>query len=75
MRRSKNFAVFTGDPFTALCGKTVFGNMKRRISPRVSFHRFRRRYQSLLREEIAHTVATTADIDDELHHLIAVLRA
>jgi hypothetical protein len=39
------------------------------------FHRFRRHYQSLLREEIAHTVATTADIDDELHHLIAVLRA
>lgn len=40
-----------------------------------ALHRFRRRYQSLLREEIAHTVATTADIDDELHHLIAVIRA
>jgi RNA polymerase sigma factor (sigma-70 family) len=40
-----------------------------------AFHRFRRRYQSLLREEIAHTVATPGDIDDELSHLIAVIRA
>lgn len=40
-----------------------------------AFHRFRQRYQKLLREEIAQTVATPADIDDELRHLIAVLRA
>jgi len=40
-----------------------------------AFHRFRQRYQSLLREEIAHTVATPGDVDDELSHLIAVLRA
>jgi hypothetical protein len=40
-----------------------------------AFHRFRQRYQSLMRQEIAHTVATTADVDDELRHLIAVLRA
>ena len=40
-----------------------------------AFHRFRQRYQKLIREEIAHTVATPADIDDELRHLIAVLRA
>jgi RNA polymerase sigma factor (sigma-70 family) len=39
-----------------------------------AFHRFRQRYQSLLREEIAHTVATVGDIDDELRHLIAVVR-
>ena len=39
-----------------------------------AFHRFRRRYQSLLREEIAHTVATPGDIEDELRHLIAVVR-
>jgi RNA polymerase sigma factor (sigma-70 family) len=42
---------------------------------RQAFYRFRQRYQSLLREEIAHTVATPADIEDELHHLIAVLEA
>jgi RNA polymerase sigma factor (sigma-70 family) len=41
---------------------------------RQAFHRFRQRYQSLLREEIAHTVATPGDIEDELRHLIAVVR-
>jgi RNA polymerase sigma-70 factor (ECF subfamily) len=40
-----------------------------------AFHRFRQRYQFLLREEIAHTVAIPSDIEDELRHLIAVLRA
>ena len=40
---------------------------------RLAFYRFRQRYQSLLREEIAHTVATPGDIEDELRHLIAVL--
>jgi len=42
---------------------------------RQAFYRFRQRYQALLREEIAHTVATPGDIEDELHHLIAVLEA
>jgi RNA polymerase sigma factor (sigma-70 family) len=42
---------------------------------RQAFYRFRQRYQSLLREEIAHTVATPGDIEDELRHLIAVIRA
>jgi len=42
---------------------------------RQAFYRFRQRYQSLLREEIAHTVATPGDIEDELCHLIAVLEA
>jgi RNA polymerase sigma factor (sigma-70 family) len=42
---------------------------------RQAFHRFRQRYQSLLREEIAATVATPGDIEDELRHLIAVIRA
>jgi len=40
-----------------------------------AFYRFRQRYQTLLREEIAHTVATPSDIEDELRHLIAVVRA
>ena len=42
---------------------------------RQAFYRFRQRYQTLLREEIANTVATPADIEDELRHLIAVLEA
>lgn len=40
-----------------------------------AFHRFRQRYRALLREEVAHTVAVAFDIEDELRHLIAVLRA
>jgi len=42
---------------------------------RQAFYRFRQRYQALLREEIANTVATPADIEDELRHLITVLEA
>jgi RNA polymerase sigma-70 factor (ECF subfamily) len=41
---------------------------------RQAFYRFRQRYQALLREEIAHTVATPGDVEDELRHLIAVIR-
>jgi RNA polymerase sigma-70 factor (ECF subfamily) len=41
---------------------------------RQAFHRFRHRYQTLLREEISHTVALASDIEDELRHFIAVLR-
>ena len=41
---------------------------------RQAFHRFRHRYQELLREEIAHTVAIASDIEDELRYLISVLR-
>jgi RNA polymerase sigma factor (sigma-70 family) len=41
---------------------------------RQSFHRFRQRYQVLLREEISHTVAIASDIEDELRYLISVLR-
>jgi RNA polymerase sigma-70 factor (ECF subfamily) len=40
-----------------------------------AFHRFRQRYQILLREEVSHTVAMPSDIEDELRHLIAVVRA
>jgi len=41
---------------------------------RQALHRLRQRYQLLLREEISHTVAVASDIEDELRHLIAVLR-
>lgn len=40
-----------------------------------AFHRFRCRYQFLLREEIGHTVAMPKDVEDELRHLISVFRA
>ena len=40
-----------------------------------AFHRLRVRYRELLREQIAHTIATAGELEDELRHLIAVLRA
>lgn len=42
---------------------------------RQASYRLRQRYRQLLREEIAHTVMLPGDIEDELRHLIAVLRA
>jgi RNA polymerase sigma-70 factor (ECF subfamily) len=37
--------------------------------------RLRQRYQKLLRTEIAHTVATLGDVEEELRHLISVMRS
>ena len=36
-------------------------------------HRLRQRYRQLLRDEIAQTVATPTEVDEELRHLVAVL--
>lgn len=36
-------------------------------------HRLKRRYREVLREEIAHTVSTPSEVDEELRELIAVL--
>ena len=36
--------------------------------------RMRRRYRQLLRAEVANTVEAKADVDEELHHLLATLR-
>jgi len=41
---------------------------------RQASYRLRQRCRQVLREEIAHTVMLPGDIDDELRHLIAVLR-
>jgi RNA polymerase sigma factor (sigma-70 family) len=40
-----------------------------------AFHRLRVRYRELLHDEIAHTVMAADDVEDELRHLIVVLRA
>jgi RNA polymerase sigma factor (sigma-70 family) len=39
-----------------------------------AFHRLRRRYRELLRDEIAQTLAVPGDIEDELRHFISVLQ-
>lgn len=40
---------------------------------RVSIHRLRKRYRELFRQEIADTVADSAEVESELRHLAAVL--
>jgi RNA polymerase sigma factor (sigma-70 family) len=41
---------------------------------KVAVHRLRRRLRHLLREEVAQTVAGGEDVDEELRHLISVIR-
>ena len=42
---------------------------------RVAVHRMRRRYRDLLRAEIAETVSTPEDVDDEIRFLLSAVRA
>lgn len=41
---------------------------------KVAVHRLRERYRALIRDEIAQTVASPAEVDDELRQLVEVLR-
>jgi RNA polymerase sigma-70 factor (ECF subfamily) len=41
---------------------------------RVAVHRLRTRYGQLLRQAIAETLADPSDVDEELRHLLSVLR-
>lgn len=41
----------------------------------VRVHRLRKRYRELVREEVAQTVATPDEVEEELRHLLAALRA
>jgi RNA polymerase sigma factor (sigma-70 family) len=42
---------------------------------KTAIHRLRRRYRALLREEVARTVTTPSEVDEELRHLCAALRS
>jgi len=39
-----------------------------------AIHRLRQRYQELIRDEIAQTVTSASEIDEEIRHLLAVIR-
>jgi hypothetical protein len=41
----------------------------------VAVHRFRQRFGVLLREQVARTVSSAAEVEEELRHLISVLSA
>ena len=42
---------------------------------KVAIHRLRQRFREAVKAEIAQTVPTPSDVDDELRHLLAVLLA
>lgn len=42
---------------------------------RIAAHRMRERFRTLLREEVAHTAANPAEVDDELRYLVSLLRS
>jgi RNA polymerase sigma-70 factor (ECF subfamily) len=42
---------------------------------KVAVHRVRQRYGDLLRKEIAQTVATPAEVDEELRYLVSIIRS
>ncbi|WP_395741382.1 RNA polymerase sigma factor [Prosthecobacter sp.] len=42
---------------------------------KVAIHRLRQQYREVLRAEIAETVDSPSDVEDEMRHLVAVLRA
>lgn len=65
----------TGDPDRASPADVAREFEMTESAVRQASYRLRQRYRHLLREEIAHTVMAPGDIEDELRHLIAVLRA
>jgi RNA polymerase sigma-70 factor (ECF subfamily) len=56
-------------PYSALSGPLGMseGALK------VAVHRLRHRYRQMLREEVAHTVASSEEVHDEIRHLFEVL--
>ena len=68
-------AVLTDEPDSASQAQIASELAMTENAVNQAFHRLRERYRQLLREEIAHTVMAPGDIEDELRHLVAVLRA
>jgi len=60
-------------------GTTSYASVAKKLGTtegavKVAVYRLRRRYRELLREEIAHTVASPAEIEEEIRHLFAAFR-
>ncbi|MFA6289103.1 MAG: sigma factor [Opitutaceae bacterium] len=67
--KSRLTAPRDGDGYAAVAGLLGINEG----AARVAAHRLRRRFREVFREEIAHTVADAAEIDDEVRHLLGVL--
>jgi RNA polymerase sigma factor (sigma-70 family) len=67
-------------PFVSTAGTEVsYADVSQRLgislgAVKSAIHRLRLRYQELIREEIAPTVTTPAEIDEEIRYLLTVLR-
>lgn len=59
----------TSVPYAELCAQFDLTP----VNLRVTFHRFRQRYRDLLRQAVAATVATEAEVEDELRFLMQVV--
>ena len=64
--------------FSLMGEKTAYADVARELgmtegAVKVAVHRLRERYRALVRAEIADTVASSTEIEDELRHLFAAL--
>jgi RNA polymerase sigma factor (sigma-70 family) len=57
---------------TVSYGELAGLSMLSETAMRSQVHRLRRRYRQLIREAIAHTVSSPAEIDEEIRHLLSV---
>lgn len=63
----------TGDSLRGCCSQTALDLGMTEGAVKVALHRLRQRYGELLREEILHTVASPAEVDQEILSLLAAL--
>jgi RNA polymerase sigma factor (sigma-70 family) len=63
----------TGEESTATYAELGQRLGLRAAAVKMAVYRLRRRYREILREEIAHTVASPDEVDDELRHLFSAL--
>jgi RNA polymerase sigma-70 factor (ECF subfamily) len=63
----------TGETPAGLCAEWAAALGMEEGAVRVALHRMRRRFGELLREEIARTVASQADIEEEIRQLFAAI--
>ncbi len=70
-QRLKGFIIHQGQSESCACVAAQLGMSEGAV--RVAVHRMRQRYRALLRNEIAQTVTTQAEIDDEIRSLFTSL--
>jgi RNA polymerase sigma factor (sigma-70 family) len=70
---SKLAPALTNDEASVPCAELALALGMSEGAVRVAFHRLRRRFGKLLRDEVTQTVSTPEETDEELRHLIGAL--